>query len=346
MIGYYVHHQGRGHLHRAVVLAGAAAASGAGPVTGLSTLPAPPAWPGAWLRLPADDGDAGGGSPPVDTTAGGRLHWVPRHHPGVRSRANAISSWIEEARPRLLVVDVSVETLLLARLHGVPVVSTVLPGRRTDAAHRLGFDVADALVAAWPSSALGMSPGLRAVDRARLTCIGGVSRFEVAPPTAALATPGRSRHAVVLQGRGGAGLTARPAEALEASTPGWRWTVLGGPGAWTSDRQALRAVLESADVVVAQPGQNAIADLAALRRPAVVVPGHRPFAEQETTAAVLERGRWPALARGTFEECLRPELLEEAASLDGQDWAPWVDGQAPARFASLVAEMLSTSGAA
>ena len=52
-IGYYVHHQGHGHLHRAQAFAAAWRSSGP-EVVGLSTLPRPRAWDGPWVRLPRD----------------------------------------------------------------------------------------------------------------------------------------------------------------------------------------------------------------------------------------------------------------------------------------------------
>ena len=96
----------------------------------------------------------------ADVTAHGHLHWTPLLHDGTRSRAAALSAWLDAARPDLLVVDVSVEVLLLARLHGVPAVGVVLPGRRDDRAHLLGFGVAEALVGFWPRTAGDMTPGL------------------------------------------------------------------------------------------------------------------------------------------------------------------------------------------
>ncbi|MEU1099104.1 hypothetical protein ABZ389_38630, partial [Streptomyces sp. NPDC005877] len=77
MIGYYVHHQGRGHLHRAQCVA----AQVAEPVTLLSSLPRPAEWRGPWVPLPPDTAED-----PVDHTARGRLHWVPLHHRGHRER--------------------------------------------------------------------------------------------------------------------------------------------------------------------------------------------------------------------------------------------------------------------
>ena len=123
-IGYYVHHVGSGHVNRARAVAAAVGAD----VTGLSSLERPDDWRGDWLVLERDD-DA---PTPLDVTAGGHLHWVPKHDPGLRNRMARVSRWIAESRPDVLVSDVSVEVTLLARLLGVPVVSFVLPGRRTD----------------------------------------------------------------------------------------------------------------------------------------------------------------------------------------------------------------------
>ncbi len=55
VVGYYVHHVGSGHRHRAEVLAARLAHDGVS-VTGLSSLPRPPSWAGEWVRLPPDDG--------------------------------------------------------------------------------------------------------------------------------------------------------------------------------------------------------------------------------------------------------------------------------------------------
>ena len=144
MIGYYVHHQGSGHLHRALTVAPHLP----GPVTGLSSLPRPAQWLGPWVELPRDDGATSYAD--ADVTAGGQLHWAPLQDAGLRGRMSAVARWIDEHCPAAIVVDQSVEVCLLSRLHGVPVVALTAPGRRTDGAHLLGFGCATALVGAWP----------------------------------------------------------------------------------------------------------------------------------------------------------------------------------------------------
>jgi hypothetical protein len=327
VVGYYVHHVGSGHRHRAEVLAARLAHDGIA-VTGLSSLPRPPSWSGDWVRLPPDDDGH-----PQDVTARGHLHWAPLGHEGTRARAAAISTWLATARPDLVVVDVSVEVLLLTRLHGVPAVGVVLPGRRDDPAHLLGLGVAEALVGFWPRTARGMAPGLPADLADRLVPVGALSRHPVRPVLRSQ-PHATERTVALLLGSGGHDVGADDVRTAQRATPDWRWTVLGADtGTWVDDPSAA---LAGADVVVTHAGQNALAETAAARRPAVVLPQARPHDEQSTTGAVLADG-WPAVVRTTWPD---PEewtgVLDRAVTLDPRRWAEWCDGWAADRFAEVV----------
>ena len=339
MIGYYVHHQGSGHLHRALALATAASE----PVTGLSSLPRPAQWPGDWIQLPRDDEEP----TPRDVTAGGALHWAPLADPGMCERSAVISAWLAAARPRLVVVDVSVEVALLVRLHGVPIVSVVMPGRRTDPPHLLGYRASSALVAFSPEPGRALVPGLDADIAERVVSVGAVSRFAPVPPRRRSASgPGlidRRRHVVVLDGKGGDGLTNRDEDGLRRLAPEWQWTAVGGTGRWVED---LGALLREADVVVTHAGQSGLADVAAHRVPAIVIPGERPFDEQHITAGLLRAGDWPAVVLPRFPDDGWPDLLEQAASLDGERWETWCDGHAAERFAAVLAGLGAASAPA
>lgn len=341
MIGYYVHHHGRGHLHRAMSIAPHLP----GPVTGLSSLPRPGGWEGPWVELPRDDSAPAGYGAGDVVDAEGRLHWVPLRDPGLRRRTHLLSRWIEETDPAALLVDQSVEVVLTARLHGVPVVGFTAPGRRDDAPHALGFGVCSALVGAWPDGMTDqLLPGVPADVRARFTAVGGCSRLPVrdrpAPVGRATDEP---RHVVVMAGDGGDGFTAELLDRARAQTPGWRWTVLSRRlGSWHADPAA---VLESADVAVVHAGQNSLAEVAALRVPAVVVPAPRPFDEQATTAAALAQG-WPAVVVDAVPVDGWPELLDRASRLDGTQWKRWCDGRAPERVAALVLSLIDRRRAA
>ena len=325
MIGYYVHHHGRGHLHRAV-----AVAREVGQVVGLSSLPRPAEWVGPWVDLPRDDE----GLTQIDVEAGGRLHWVPEHDDGLRSRMSEISSWIKDLEPDLMVVDVSVEVSLLARLHGVPVVTTVLPGDRRDPAHELVHAMARTTMAPWPGQAHGV---LRtAVPPRHLRTVGAFSRFD-GRPLVQTETTARPRVLMML-GAGGHEIPDDHVAAAMAQTPDWEWQVIGGDGDWVEDPwDALCA----ADVVVTHAGQNAIAEVAASRTPAVVLPQRRPFGEQDMLAAALAVSHeWPAVVRSVFPTHGWAELLEEAVALDGAAWSTWNDGEGAKRAAEVVRDAL------
>lgn len=339
MIGYYVHHHGRGHLHRALTVAPHLP----GPVTGLSSLPRPDGWQGPWIELPRDDA-----APPYgeadDATAAERLHWVPLHDPGLRARTHLLSRWIEESRPAVLLVDQSVEVTVAARLHGVPVIGFTAPGRRDDAAHALGFDLCTALVGAWPDGMTDqLLPGVPERIRARFTPVGACSRLPVATGRRTVRPSDARRHVVVMAGEGGDGFTADLLGRARAQTPGWEWTVLSRRlGTWHDDPAS---VLATADVAVVHAGQNSLAEVAALRVPAVVVPAARPFDEQATTAAALATG-WPAVVVDQVPTDGWDELLARAAALDGTGWQRWCDGRAPERVAALVRSVMDERRAA
>ncbi len=333
-IGYYVHHHGTGHLHRASVLAAELTRRGV-ETTGLSSLPRPGTWTGDWVRLSRDDEPPPG--PDADAAAGGLLHWAPRGHDGLSRRAARISGWLAEARPDLVVSDVSQEVSILTRLHGVAVVSVLLPGHRPDPAHALGLGLSDDVVGFWPPGSSLSSTGLPPAVAGRVRELGALSRFGPCE------TPGPrgGRRGVVLAGSGGGyEVLERAAAALALALPSWTWLLLG-PGSWVADPwQHLCA----ADVVVTHGGQNAVAEVAAARVPALVVPLARPFGEQEATGAALRAARYPVRVVDDPVGADWVALVADVVGLDGRAWAGWADGGAAARFGDLVLGRLGAAG--
>lgn len=319
MIGYYVHHVGSGHLRNATCIAAALDQD----VTGLSSLPRPAGWQGRWIELERDDR----GDTVRDPSAHGRLHWAPSHDRGLAARMARIAAWIDTERPAALVVDVSVEVAVFARLMGVPVVVRAMPGDRSDRAHQLGYSLADAILANWP--ALGdMARDLRPwADRTHH--IGGLSRFAGRSTTA----PSHPRPRVlVLQGAGGTSVRLVDVAAAAAATPGWDWHRLG-PGAWSEDPWPE---LCAADVVVSHAGLGALADVAAAGRPAVVVPEDRPHDEQRVTARALAEAGIAVTAERWPEAHQWPDVLARALALGGSGWAGWRTDGAAERAARVI----------
>jgi hypothetical protein len=325
MIGYYIHHQGMGHLRRAQAIA---AHLPAGSVTGLSSLPRPAGWNNPWIRLERDDAAPA----PVSADANGLLHWVPLHDAGLRERMGQLSAWIRETAPAALVADVSVEVAVLARLHGVPVVSVALPGLRGDPAHTLGFGISDAVVAAWPAAAPDMLVTSDDGVRGKLVPVGAISGLPVQPGRA----PGPVTRVLVLGGAGGGGMQDADIEDARRQTPGVDWVALGTH----SGNRAPDPLphLLNASLVVTHAGQGAVADAAAAGVPAVIVPLERPHQEQVTTGRALSRmPGLPVIVAGTFAQGNWAQVLAAAEKLDGRGWTAWNDGQGAARAAQVIA---------
>ncbi|APE25844.1 MULTISPECIES: glycosyltransferase [Streptomyces] len=333
MIGYYVHHQGRGHLHRA----GCIAAHSPMRVTVLSSLPRPAAWQGDWVVLPPDATDA-----PTDPTARGRLHWVPLHHPGHRERMAVIAEWIRGADPALFVSDVSVEAATLARLMGTPVVVAAMRGDRQDEAHRLAYALADALLAPWPSSL--PEPDWPAHWRAKTVHTGSISRYDGRPrPRPDTEAPPHRKEVVVMLGAGGTDTSASQLQEARRAAPEWTWTVLGGPRApWIEDPWP---VLCRASVVITHAGQNAVAECAAARAPSIVIPQERPHGEQHATARALAEGGLATVCDTWPPPHAWPALLAETVARPDR-WADWSPGDGARRAARVLTDLaLRPSGA-
>jgi hypothetical protein len=269
-------------------------------------------------------------------TAGGRLHWAPVRHAGLRGRMAMIAQWIAATSPRLLVSDVSVEVALLARLLGTPTAVVAMRGERTDAPHRMAYDLADLLLAPWPAEL--PEPGWPEHWQAKTVHTGAFSRFDGRPrpaPARRRTDRPRPQRVLLLMGSGGTDVSAGEISAAQAATPGWQWTTLGGPeGGWSTDPWPA---LCAAEVVVTHAGQNALAECAAARRPAVVVPQERPFGEQAATGRALARGRLAAVAHRWPEPGEWPALLEQARADGGDRWSQWAPGDGAARAARALA---------
>lgn len=328
MIGWYAHDHGRGHLQRLQCVAKELRT----PVTALSSAPKPAGFEGGWVRLPADQPTGVDG----DVTAGGTLHWAPRHHDGLRDRMAAIAAWVAAARPALMVVDVSVEVAVLVRAMGVPVVVAAMRGDRGDRAHRTAYDLAEALLAPWPETAPEPWPR---EWLAKTWHVGAMSRADgrtVGPP------PG-GRRVAVLWGSGGSTVTTSDVQAAAAAAPDWTWEAVGLPGSpWTPDPWSL---LQRADVVVTHAGQNALAEVAAARRPALVLPQPRPFDEQVATGRALCKAGLAVVRHSWPEPPEWSALLEQLTRRDGAHWQQWSDGLGAARAAALLDGLVRHQGA-
>ena len=223
----------------------------------LSSLPRPASYPAtgcSWHPTTR--------SPPARRHRRGTLHWAPRHDPGLARRSAQILAWLADARPALVVVDVSVEVALLVRLAGVPVVVAAMRGDRSDRPHATAYDLADVLLAPWPEespeSVAAATGWTRRSTRRRSSRFDGWRRPAPGPTAAA--------HGRCCCGaRAAAGRDQAELARMRAATPDWEWSARP-PGRRLGREEVWRALC-GADVVVTHGGQNAVAEVAAARRP-------------------------------------------------------------------------------
>lgn len=323
-VGYYVHHQGAGHWQRGC----AVAARLARPCTLLGTI-APAAAghaPVPVLRLCDDrlDGSfAGEDGEPNRPLAFG---YAPLGHPGVRDRMAAIARWAAEADPALLVVDVSTEVALFARLLSVPTIVVRLAGDRTDPAHLEAFRSAEALIAPFPEAL--EAPDTPGWVRAKTLYAGLFDPIASKP-----ATRDRGDDVLVVLGRGGGRRHVGDLAAAAEAVPARAWHVLGEmegfPPAtlppnlhvhgWVADPAAH---LGSAAILVGAGGDGVVGLAASHAKRFVCLPEARAYDEQVVKARALARCR-AAVVREAWPMDW-PAVIDEAAALD------------PAAIASLV----------
>jgi hypothetical protein len=336
-VGWYIHHHGAGHLTRFLAVRPHLGR----PVVAFSSLPRPADLPAGtvWVELPRDDGDIvdcdGIARPAAEAhpTAHGVLHWAPIAHLGHAERLATIAAALGERRFAAFVVDVSAEVTTLVRLLGVPTVIATQPGERTDAPHRLAFDLADRVIAPWTAGTHRSEALDRIADRVEY--VGGISRFD-GRVRAEAREPGT---VLVLGGAADSDLAER-VDAAAITTPGWRWDVIGGsPDSWVADPWQR---LQRAEIVVTAAGQNSIADLAAARAKAVVIAQDRPFDEQRATARRLDESGLAVVLDAWPDPRDWPDVLHRARALSPR-WADWrVDGAAR-RAAAVVEDVAAWS---
>jgi len=279
------------------------------------------------VELPRDDAAEQISEP----SAHGALHWAPHHDAGYVARMDAIARWVREHRPEAFVVDISVEVATFVRLLGVPLVVVALPGMRDDPPHQSVYRMADRIIAAWPKELY--SPQWLEPYQDKTAFVGGISRFDGRHPEREPEQTDSATSVLVLAGAEGIGVEPARFAASTSALDGVSWRTLGAVGGdWTADPWPQ---ICAADVVVTHGGQNSIADVAAAARPAVVIPQPRPFEEQRTMGAVLQRSRLAVVAPRWPEVAEWPGLLSDARSLRPH-WQRWHVRGAAGRAAAAI----------
>jgi hypothetical protein len=309
-IGYYVHHHGDGHRQRALAIAKAAPGCftllGTGLAGRTDDIP----------HIDLSDDYGGSGQPESRIGTGESLHYAPYCHDGIRQRVAAISEWIARAKPSLLVVDVSVEVAMLARLTSTPMVYVRLSGSRRDAPHLDAFRAAVAIVSPFHRDL--DDPGVISWVRDKTSYLPGLSRTHTGPKAA-------GDSVLVVCGKGGGAFVGDDVAAAAAATPEMTWRAIGpvtpprnlpanlSIGGWV---EAADKEIANAGVVIGHPGDGLVSAVIATGRPFICLPQPRPFDEQIVKASRLEALGVAVVLRTWPSAAAWPGLLERAKTLD------------------------------
>lgn len=370
-IGYFVHHQGRGHAERAASIVNAL----------------PPERPVVLFSARGDifpkladhvevrtipslfeaTGDEAPGLANLRTPA--TLHCAPVGWASITHAIAMIAQWFDTARPALFVTDVSAELAQLARIASVPCVSVLQHGTRDDPGHMAAYEAALGILA--PYAEALEQPGRPDWMREKTHYAPGVGIDIAAVPgkreaRVRLGLPLDAEIVLVVAGDGGTGTPATPLTLGARAEPDTLWLTIGAvetewhataPGnlrhlGWV-DTPALH--IAAADRVVSSAGNTTVHMIAAIGRPWIVVPQWRYFDEQIWKARVLgEAGaaatleHWPSHAAAWIAAWERARALDPArqhALVDAhapQDTARWLETLATQSWAAPTIDLSPT----
>lgn len=367
-IGYFVHHQGRGHAERAAAIVNALPAR---PVTlfcarddifpalgshvTIRKIP-------SLFEAPADAAPA-----LANARTPATLHCAPLGWGSITHAIATIAQWFDTARPALFVTDVSAELAQLARIASVPCVSVLQHGDRDDAGHKAAYESAIGILA--PYAPVLEQPGRPDWMTAKTHYAPGVgidaTPRDRAAARIALALPLDAEIVVVVAGGGGTGTPGTPLTLGARAEPDTLWLTIGAverewhataPGnlhhlGWVDCPETYIA---AADRIVSSAGNTTVHMIAAAGRPWIVVPEWRYFDEQLWKARMLGAAgaavmldHWPAHGAAWGEAWAKAGALELAcqhALVDphaAAGAAAWLNAQADTAWATPAVEIVT-----
>ncbi len=166
---------------------------------------------------------------------------------------------------------------------------------------------------------------------AKTSYVGGISRFDGRD---ILSSTKARAGVLVLGGNGGCDFDQATVDTTATQIPEIDWKALGlRGGPRTADPWPD---ICAADIVITHAGQNCVADVAAARRPAIVLPQARPFHEQYITADTLRRHGLAVATSGWPDANAWRSLIGQAQASDPSRWHRWHTAGAAARAAEAI----------
>jgi len=224
------------------------------------------------------------------------LHYAPVNLRKVTRRNQIILQTILDRKIKLLIVDVSVEVAMLARVSSIPYIYRRQPGNRNDFAHLNAYEGAAFLIAYYPQELENDATPDWVVDKtiylgfiSKHLVRGDSNKYEIDLPT------NHKKNLFHILGFGGT-------EQIEFEDLRAEYNILViGPRNSKRDTvfdqhygvvPSTRPYIELADIVFAACGANATSEILSLGKRFIAIPEIRPFDEQRYTAKSLEKLGW------------------------------------------------------
>lgn len=356
-IGYFVHHQGRGHAERAAAIANALAERRE--VTlfsartdifpeleqGVSVCPIPSLFEATGREVAAM------AALPMPET----VHCAPLGWPSITEAFASLAAWFAEKRPALFITDVSAELGQLARLCSVPHVAVLQHGERSDAGHMAAYDSAVGLLAPYsekleqPERPMNLRRKTHYASGVGVDCSVTARKAEA---RRALGLDQDREIVLVIAGGGGEGTPSTPLTLGARAEPETQWITIGKvrsewhetvPGnlehrGWVDNPQDWIA---AADRIVSSCGNTTVHMVLAAGRPWVVIPEWRYFDEQLCKAEALDREGLAAVSRHWPSHAAAWDRLWSAARLIDVERQCAIIGTNPAEAAAAWIEDLA-----
>ena len=216
------------------------------------------------------------------------LHYAPLNVKGISDRVAIMTEFFRSAFPMVLVVDVSVEVTLLARLAGIPTIVMRQHGLRDDLPHLMAYQSAECLLAPFSSSIAPLSA--KWVEE-KTIYTGGFSRFSQSKSNIEI-----PHQVAVIVGSGGTSINTSFLEFLAISSPDFYFLIIGKIEGKPIEHTHIeylghldepKEVLDQCCIVIGNTGHNTVMEMASLNKRFIGIPESRPFEEQVDKARAI-----------------------------------------------------------
>lgn len=214
------------------------------------------------------------------------LHYAPILISGIRERAAIITNAFKNLYPLILVVDVSVEITMLARLSGIPTIVIMQHGKRVDFAHLSAYESAEKLIAPFSED---MYNGENGWVKNKTVFTGGFSRFDGRMPVVKVI----KKKIAILIGAGGTSIDSNVVNHIALQCKSFEFHVFGE--VYHPDQKPVNVTyhrycsdpfdeISSSYIIIGNTGHNTVMEVASLNKRFVGIPEPRPFFEQDDKA--------------------------------------------------------------